>query len=486
MTKLWQKAGGGSLDPEVEAFLSSLDIDSRLVREDIECSIAHARMLGRRGILAEGEASALAAGLQGMLADIASGGLKVDPRSEDIHSFIEEELTRRLGETGKAIHAGRSRNDQVAAAFRLHVKRAFARAESLLLDAMDAVLSLASKHTRNLMPGYTHLQRAQPVTLAHHLLAWCAALERDFSRFSDGERRADECPLGSGALAGSSLPVDREMTASELGFARPTRNTMDGVADRDACVDYAHAASSLLMHLSRACEDIALWVSSEYSFMGLSDEASTGSSIMPQKRNPDPAELIRGKASRCFGALQSLLVLQKGLSYAYNRDLQEDKSLFFDCESTVEGSLKAFRALAGALRPNAAAMRKAVDTGFLEATDAADYLVRQGLPFRTAYGVAKEMVSWCIAKGRRLGELDQAELGAFHGLFLSPSFDLGAFREYLAPESCVARRNQTGGPAPERTEEEIARLASFVSSKKAEISRGVPPPAAGGGPKLSR
>ena len=467
MAKLWQGASGGvGLHPDVEAFLSSLSVDSRLLGEDIECSIAHAAMLGRQGILPPEESASICSALELMLAEAGEGELAIEPDSEDIHSFIEAELTKRLGETGKAVHAGRSRNDQVAVAFRLHIVRAFDRVGRALLDALDAILSLASEHTTTIMPGYTHLQRAQALTLAHHLLAWCAALERDWSRLRDGRERANECPLGAGALAGSGLPTDREYTAEALGFARPSRNTMDAVADRDACIDFAAACSSIMVHLSRACEDIALWVSTEYAFMTLGDAASTGSSIMPQKRNPDPAELIRGKTARVFGALQALLVMQKGLPYAYNRDLQEDKEMFFDIEDTVNGALRAFAVLVTSLRPNVEKMRRAVDSGFLEATDIAEYLVLTGLPFRTAYQAAKALVSLSIGTGKRFAEIPEAAILASHDAFRTFAFDRGAFIAYLEPEACVARRKQTGGPAPERTAEEIARLKVFVAEKR--------------------
>ena len=466
MAKLWQGAlGGAGLHPDVEAFLSSLSVDSRLLPEDIECSIAHAAMLGRRGILPKAEADAIVSALGAMAAEAAAGTLSIDPESEDIHSFIEAELTARLGEAGKAVHAGRSRNDQVAVAFRLHIVRAFDATAEALLGALEAVLGLASEHAETIMPGYTHLQRAQPVTLAHHLLAWCAALERDYSRFVDGRARANECPLGSGALAGSGLPTDREDTAAALGFARPSRNSMDAVADRDACVDYAAACSSLMAHLSRACEDIALWVSTEYSFMTLTDAASTGSSIMPQKRNPDPAELIRGKSARVFGGLQAFLVMQKGLPYAYNRDLQEDKEAFFDLEDTAIGSLRAFAVLVSSLAPDTARMRAAVGDGYLEATDVAEYLVLAGLPFRTAYQAAKALVKRAVAAGKRLPELSSENIFESHEVFRQTVIDRDAFVAYLAPEACVARRSQTGGPAPERIREEIARLSAFAAAE---------------------
>jgi argininosuccinate lyase len=472
MAKLWQKSGSGGLDPEMDAFLSSLAVDSRLLPEDIECSIAHASMLGATGILSGNESGAIVAELGKMLAEARSGSLPVDPESEDVHSFIEAELTRRLGEAGKAVHAGRSRNDQVAVAFRLHILRAFEATQGRLLEALDAILGLAAGHRETIMPGYTHLQRAQPVTLAHHLLAWAVALERDYSRLADGRARADECPLGSGALAGSGLPTDREATAAALGFSRPSRNTMDAVADRDACVDYAAACSSIAMHLSRACEDIVLWTSTEYAFVKLTDAASTGSSIMPQKRNPDPAELIRGKSARIFGGLSALLVLQKGLPYAYDRDLQEDKELFFDIEDTISGCLRAFAILVSSLVPDARAMREAVDEGFLEATDVAEYLVLSGRPFRTAYQASKELVALALATKRRLVELPAPEIVASHPAFALPGFDPEALRAYLDPAACVARRRQTGGPAPERTAEELARLDAFVAASRAGLGHG--------------
>ncbi len=463
MAKLWQAGTTvGGLDPGVEAFLSSLSIDSKLLDEDIQGSIAHASMLGETGILSADDARAIVDCLAAIRAEAADGRLIVDPESEDVHSFIEAELTRRLGEVGKAVHAGRSRNDQVATAFRLYVLKAFDRTEAAVYSAIEAIIHLAAENRTSLMPGYTHLQRAQPISLAHHLLAWAAALERDAARLRDGRARADECPLGSGALAGSGLPVDRNMTAAALGFARPSRNTMDAVADRDACVEYAAACASLMVHLSRACEDIALWASSEYGFVRVKDSASTGSSIMPQKRNPDPAELIRGKSARVLGNLQALLVLQKGLSYAYNRDLQEDKELLFDLESTTLSSLKTFAVLVSALEPRKDRMRKALDEGFLEATDVAEYLVLKGIPFRTAYLAAKALVQRCLGSGKRLSDLSAEEAATVDKLFALPEVSWQELRAYIEPEACVTRRGQPGGPAPERTLEEIDRLKLVV------------------------
>ncbi|MEW6548162.1 MAG: argininosuccinate lyase [Spirochaetota bacterium] len=462
MATLWQAGAGSSgLHPAVDGFLSSLGVDTRLLPEDIECSIAHATMLGEKGILSQGQADALVAALRSMAGEALDGTLAVDPASEDVHSFIEAELTRRLGETGKAIHAGRSRNDQVAVAFRLHILRAFDAAMEGVGGAIRAILDLASEHAETIMPGYTHLQRAQPVTLAHHVLAWAAALERDHGRLRDGRARADECPLGSGALAGSGLPTDRVRTSELLGFSHPSRNTMDAVADRDTCVEFAAACAMIGVHLSRASEDIALWVSTEYGFASVADAASTGSSIMPQKRNPDPAELLRGKTGRLLGNLQALLVIQKGLPYAYNRDLQEDKELFFDIEDTTLASLKAFSVLVESLSPKVEAMKAAVADGYLEATDVAEYLVHAKMPFRTAYKATKSLVALASARGARLQELSDQEIRSADPAFAEEGFDPGALRSYLDPWACVLRRDQPGGPAPSRVREEIARLKSM-------------------------
>ena len=474
--KLWSGAGQGGLDPEVEVFLSSLAVDSRLLVEDISGSIAHAKMLGATGILDAETSSTLIAALEALLAEARGGKLRVDPGAEDVHSFVENELTARLGDAGKAVHAGRSRNDQVALDLRLWLRSANASLRGAILDALSAVLDLAESHLGTLMPGYTHLQRAQPVTFAHHLLAWAAALERDLGRFADADRRADECPLGSGALAGSSLPLDRDMVARELGFARPTRNSMDTVGDRDAATEFVFAASMLATHLSRFGEEICLWASGEYGFVGLSPSISTGSSIMPQKRNPDPAELVRGKAGRVFGDLVNLLATQKGLPLAYDRDLQEDKEAVFDAFDTAFGSLRAFSALVRGLEPRIEVMGRAAQGGFAWATDAAELLVTKGVPFRTAYGLGKALVELCRTKG--LAEVDglgSEELASIHPVFgeIGPE----ALAARFSPAACVAARDLHGGPAPARTREEIARLRVFV---REEGSASAPRPASRG------
>lgn len=463
MAKLWE-VGSSGLDPRVDAFLSSVAVDGRLLAEDLEGSIAHARMLGGQGILPAASAEALVSELEALRSEAESGSLVPDPKAEDVHSFVEGELTRRLGDAGRAVHAGRSRNDQVAVDLRLFLKKAFARARSGSLSAISAILDLAEEHTETLMPGYTHLQRAQPVTFAFHLLAWCAALERDAGRFADGLARADECPLGSGALAGSGLPLDREATSADLGFSRPSRNAMDATSDRDACVEYAAAASTLLMHLSRFCEEVVLWSSEEFSFVKVGPACSTGSSIMPQKRNPDTAEVIRGKAGRVFGGLLNLLVLQKGLPLAYGRDLQEDKEALFDVVDTVDGCLASFAILVKSLEPNPERMRRAAETGFLEATDIAELLVLKGIPFRSAYGAAKQAVLSCLSLGLRPADLSDQDLTGISPLFSKAGIRAEDLTAYLDLDACVARRNGTGGPAPERTKAEIARLRAFTAA----------------------
>jgi argininosuccinate lyase len=457
MRKLWE-SGDAGLDPRAEAFMSSLDVDKALLSEDIEGSIAHAAMLGAQGILPSARSSALVAALKAMLAEAASGTLAAGGEAEDVHSFVEAELTRRIGDAGKSVHAGRSRNDQVALDLRLYLRKAFARAERGVNSCILALVDLAERHTHTLMPAYTHMRRAQPISLAFHLAAWCAALERDASRFVDAWRRADECPLGSGAVAGSGLGLDRDATAAALGFSRPSRNAMDATADRDACVDYAAAASTLLMHLSRYCEEIILWTGAEYGFAGLSPSCSTGSSIMPQKRNPDVAELIRGKSAGAFGGLMALLTLQKGVPLGYARDMQEDKAILFDMVKTVDGCLEAFALLAAALIPKPENMRAALDEGYVEATDLAELLVIKGVPFRDAYDATKAAIAAASAAGKRLHDLSAAELDLSSPAFAQAGLEPSSLKAWLDPAACIARRSHTGGPAPATVERELRRL----------------------------
>jgi len=479
MAKIWETSKVGALGPMIDEFLASTSVDRRLLPEDLEGSIAHAAMLGEMGILPSEVAAKLGEGLRSMAEAAASGKVEVDVSAEDVHSFVEAELTAAMGDVGRALHAGRSRNDQVALDLRLWLRKSSREARSAILDAVESALDLASHNLSAIMPGYTHLQRAQPVTFAHHLLAWCAALERDFGRFEDADERADESPLGACALAGTGLPVDRDATAKALGFSRPSRNSMDAVADRDACVEFASAAATLLMHLSRYCEEIVLWASSEFGFVSIDASCSTGSSVMPQKRNPDPAELIRGKSGRAYGDLVALLVMQKGLPLSYNRDLQEDKAIVFDAGDNAVACARAFARLVRALSPNAGRMREAAEDGCLWAADAAEFLVLKGLPFRTAYAAGRKLVearTAAVDSGRLgaapsalslISHLGAAGLASLHEAWKGT--DPGELSDYLSLDSCIARRDLPGGPAPARAKAETERLRCFVDSRRKSL-----------------
>ncbi|MDR3357157.1 MAG: argininosuccinate lyase [Spirochaetaceae bacterium] len=444
-------------DGDAFAFQASINVDRRLVFEDIEGSRAHVAMLGDQGILDGKTAAVLDAELLNIAREIRSGELAIDEGAEDVHSFIEGVLTARLGDAGRSVHAGRSRNDQVALDTRLYLKR---RVHELCggIDALIAtLLDLAELHAESLMPGYTHLQRAQCVTLGFHLCAWASALRRDRLRFQDARSRIDECPLGAGALAGSGLPLDREKTAAMLGFSAPSLNAMDSVADRDFALELAADCAITQTHLSRFCEDVAIWASEEFKFIDLAEAWSTGSSIMPQKKNPDFAELIRGKAGRTAGNMVTLFTLLKGLPYAYNKDLQEDKEALFDSLDTVDACLRMFRGMIASARFNTKRMAAATIGGFLEATDAAEYLVRKGLPFRKAHEAAALLVRDAIAGG-----LDSiARLGLDELKNRSPLFD-GDLYAALSPAACAGARRLTGGTAPEEVRRQIACLRKFI------------------------
>lgn len=450
---LW--AGRLAEKPEAAAFAfqASLSVDKRLVFDDIKGSRAHAAMLGKQGIIPEAAASRLDRELARIEAELKSGKLTIGEGAEDIHSFIEGILTERLGDEGRMVHAGRSRNDQVAVDFRLYLKRTVPELCSELRETILVLLDLGEKHAAAVMPGYTHLQRAQPVTLGHQLCAWCAALERDLGRFASALDRLDECPLGAGALAGSGLPLDRKAVAAALGFARPSLNSMDAVADRDFALELASACAVTMIHLSRFCEDIVLWASEEFKFINLSEAWSTGSSIMPQKKNPDFAELIRGKSGRTVGNLSTLLTLLKGLPYAYDKDLQEDKEALFDSLDTVSSCLRMFRGMMTRAEFNTGRMNAACVGGFLEATDAAEYLVRKGLPFRRAHEAAALVVRDCIESGRKtIAECTLEELKK-----RSELFEKDIYRA-LSPAACVKARNLPGGPAPAEVLRQIKTL----------------------------
>jgi argininosuccinate lyase len=399
-------------------------------------------MLGRQGIIPKDAAEALDAELGKIAEELAGGSLRIDTSAEDIHSFIEGELTQRLGETGKMLHAGRSRNDQVALDIRLYLRRRAAPLRGALEACIRSILGQAERHTATVMPGYTHLQRAQPVFLAHHLCAWASALLRDRQRLGDALKRIDECPLGAAALAGTGLPLDREMVSAELGFQRPTLNSMDSIADRDFALEFASVCAITMAHLSRFCEDICIWATEEFGFISLAEAWSTGSSIMPQKKNPDFAELIRGKSARTGGNFITLFTLLKGLPYAYNKDLQEDKEALFDSLDTLEKCLEMFAGMMGTAQFNTQRMAAACVGGFLEATDAAEYLVKRGLPFREAHEAAAGAVREAINQGKRsLAELPLETLKKHSALFAEDVYPC------LSPEACAAARKLPGGPA---------------------------------------
>jgi argininosuccinate lyase len=450
---LW--AGRLEEKPEAEAFAfqASIAIDRRLVQEDIAGSRAHVAMLAKQGIIPEKTAQALDKELERIAGEVSSGVLAIDQNAEDIHSFIEGVLTERLGDAGRTVHAGRSRNDQVALDFRLYLKKAIPVLRAELAETINTLLDKAEAHAETVMPGYTHLQRAQPVTMGYWLAAWCCALDRDRGRLADALERLDECPLGSGALAGSTLPLDREATAGALGFKRPTLNAMDSVADRDFALEIASALSIIMIHLSRFCEDIVIWASEEFKFIDLAESYSTGSSIMPQKKNPDFAELIRGKAGRTTGNMVSLLMTLKGLPYAYGKDMQEDKEALFDSIDTAATSLRIFRGMIASASFNVERVKAACAGGFLEATDAAEYLVRKGMPFRKAHETAALLVRDCVAAGLvSIGDLTIEKLKEKSELFEE---DLYA---ELKPEASVRRRETSGGPAPEELMRQIKEL----------------------------
>jgi argininosuccinate lyase len=462
--RLAERPGG-----EAFAFQSSINVDRRLVFEDIDGSRAHAAMLGRQGILGAADAAALDAELASIAGEIRSGKLAIDEAAEDIHSFIEGVLTERLGDAGRAVHAGRSRNDQIALDTRLYLKRRVPQIQNEIEGAIETLLDIAERHADSIMPGYTHLQRAQCVTLGFHLCAWACALLRDRRRFADALSRIDECPLGAGALAGTTLPIDRDSTAAALGFSGPTLNAMDSIADRDFALELASVCAITQTHLSRFCEDIALWSSEEFKFIDLAEAWSTGSSIMPQKKNPDFAELIRGKAGRAAGNMVTLFTLMKGLPYAYNKDLQEDKEALFDSLDTAEACLRMFRGMMAGARFNTVRMAEAAAGGFLEATDAAEYLVRKGLPFRKAHETAALIVRDCIAAGQ--SSISERNLAALRER--SPLFDEDIYA-LLAPAACAAARRLPGGAAPDEVRRQIAalRAAGGQAGQKSADFRG--------------
>lgn len=439
--KLWAGRFLKEADQTASDVNSSIATDSRLFREDIDGSIAHAAMLGAQGIISAEDSAKIIAELQKIKADISAGELKIDAGAEDIHSFIEATLTERLGDAGKRVHTARSRNDQVALDIKLYLKKECDAVSGQIGELIGVLQKKAQEYSATIMPGYTHLQRAQPVTFGYHLLAYVEMFQRDIGRLADTKRRMDVSPLGSGALAGTTYPIDREMTARSLGFSCVSKNTLDGVSDRDFCIELAGALAIVMVHLSRFCEEIILWCSWEFKFIELDDAFATGSSIMPQKKNPDIAELVRGKSGRVFGDLMGLLTVMKGLPLAYNKDMQEDKDAVFDAVDTVKLCLTAFVPMIETMKALPENMRRAAAGGFINATDCADYLVSKGLPFRDAYKATGELVALCFEKGLILETLPLEEYQK-----VCPLFDEGVF-EAVKLESCLKKRGLIPPPA---------------------------------------
>ncbi len=452
---MWSGRFSKELDPSVNDFNSSLHFDCRMFAEDIRGSLAHCNMLFKQGILSAEDAAKIQNGLSQIKEDIDQGVLTFDSDAEDIHMFIEEELTKRIGDAGKRLHTGRSRNDQVALDQRLYIINQAQSIRSLILDLYNVLITKAKENLYTYMPGYTHLQRAQPITLAHHLCAYIQMLQRDASRLDDAVRRMSFSPLGSGALAGTTYPLDREMVALELSLNGVTGNSLDGVSDRDFAIEFVSALSILIMHLSRFSEDIVLWASQEFKFIELDDAYSTGSSIMPQKKNPDVAELTRGKSGRVFGDLISLLVIMKGLPLTYNKDMQEVQESVFDAIDTLHAVLPPFTGMIRTMRINASTMSVAAAEGFTNATDLADYLVRKGLPFRDAHEVSGKLVSLCLSKSIPLDQLDLKTFKEYSGLIDEDIY------EAISLETCVNKRKIIGSPSPEIVEKELERMAEF-------------------------
>ncbi len=463
MTKLWGGRFAKSTDVMVEEFTSSISFDNRMYRQDIAGSIAHAKMLAKCGIISQEDAKLITGGLEGILADIEAGNFSFEVSLEDIHMNIEKRLTERIGPAGGRLHTARSRNDQVALDTHMYVREQVAEIGKLLYDLEQAVLDTVNKYPDVIMPGYTHLQRAQPILFSHHMMTYFFMLERDFRRLGGVWESADIMPLGAGALAGTTFPIDREFVAHELKFGRIYENSLDAVSDRDYILEFLSFASILMMHLSRLSEEIILWSSTEFSFIELDDAHCTGSSIMPQKKNPDVAELVRGKTGRVFGHLMAMLTVAKGLPLAYNKDLQEDKEGLFDTIDTVKFSLTVYAAMLRGMKVNAGAMRQALKTDFSNATDMADYLVKKGLPFRQAHEVVGKCVAYCLSEQKTLAELSLNEFKEFSQLFDSDILDA------ITIETCVAARNSLGGTSPTQVGQSVNIARSILEKQQKRL-----------------
>ncbi|MGI6110766.1 MAG: argininosuccinate lyase [Bilifractor sp.] len=457
MAQLWGGRFTKKTDDLVYAFNASIEFDKRLYRQDIRGSLVHAAMLVKQGILSEEDGKKIRDGLNGILEDLESGKLQITSEYEDIHSFVEATLTDRIGDAGKRLHTGRSRNDQVALDMKLYVRDEIDETDGLLKTLLMTIERMMEENTETFMPGFTHLQKAQPVTLAHHLGAYFEMFRRDRGRLADLRRRMNTCPLGAGALAGTTYPLDRAYTAEQLGFDEPTANSMDSVSDRDYVIEYLAALSIMQMHLSRFSEEICIWNSNEYRFVEIDDAYSTGSSIMPQKKNPDIAELVRGKTGRVYGALMQMLTTMKGLPLAYNKDMQEDKELTFDAIDTVQNCLRLFTGMLDTMKFRRDVMADSARHGFTNATDAADYLVGKGIPFRDAHSIVGRLVLDCIDRGCALDDLPLDEFKKY-----SPAFEEDVY-EAISMKTCVERRNTTGAPGPDAMREEIRRNQQYLA-----------------------
>ena len=457
--KLW----GGRFTKEtnqlVHNFNASLSFDQKFYEEDIAGSIAHVTMLAKQGILTQEDKDSIINGLTGIRDDIRSGKLIIDEEHEDIHSFVEAHLIERIGDAGKRLHTGRSRNDQVALDMKLYTRKEVLEMNDLLKELLESLLKIMKENTDTIMPGFTHLQKAQPITLAHHMGAYFEMFKRDRSRLHDIHERMNYCPLGSGALAGTTYPLDREYTAQLLDFAGPTLNSMDSVSDRDYLIEFLSAMSIIMMHLSRFCEEIIIWNTNEYQFIEIDDSYSTGSSIMPQKKNPDIAELVRCKTGRVYGSLVSLLTTMKGLSLAYNKDMQEDKEFVFDAIDTTKGCIVLFTGMLNTLTFRKDKMRASAEGGFTNATDAADYLVNHGVPFRDAHGIIGQLVLYCIDKNISLGEMTLDEYKAISPVFEEDIYDA------ISMETCVDKRNTIGAPGPKAMQQVIAIYEEYLKNE---------------------
>ena len=454
MAKMWAGRTDGNTDKIADDFNSSIHFDSRMYRQDITGSMVHAAMLAKQGIIAQADADALIDGLEGILADLNSGALTFDMTCEDIHMFVEQVLTQRLGDVGKKLHTARSRNDQVALDIRMYLRNEIDEITALTTALLRAVTAKAETYYDAIMPGYTHLQRAQPVTFGHHLMAYAMMLLRDVERLQDARRRMNRSPIGCCALAGTTYDIDRRYEAENLGFDGICLNSLDGVSDRDFCAELMSAIAILMMHLSRFSEEIILWSSWEFKFIELSDAYTTGSSIMPQKKNPDMAELVRGKTGRVYGDLMALLTTLKGLPLAYNKDMQEDKEAVFDACDTVKMCLQVFAGMIEGLTANTVNMKLAAQKGFINATDLADYLVKKGMPFRSAYKISGQLVALCIQKNTVLEELDLESYKSYSDLFEADLY------EHIDLLTCMEKRSSEGGTSTASVKQQIAYVKS--------------------------